>query len=304
MSATNASGTSAWTNVRSFTIAPLPDIPTLSSPADGFSSTSSPLLVWNPAANATSYNLQVVVSGISWDSSLINQTGLTGTSYQTNLSPNTYYWWVSATNASGTSAWSEVRRFTTRLALTVANPFSIPILTNAFPVFKHSLTNPPLFAGNMGTLVFTASSSNPAICTVSILESDTLIVTGLWSGEVTVIVVAIDVDGTTASYTVPVQLTTAVEGEENIPREFSLSQNYPNPFNPTTSIKYTVVSSVYVTLTVYDVLGREVAVLVDGEKLPGTYEVEFNASNLPSGVYLYRLQTGNFVETKRMLLLK
>ena len=92
---------------------------------------------------------------------------------------------------------------------------------------------------------------------------------------------------------------------------FSLGQNYPNPFNPTTSIKYTVgvVSSQSpvassTRLVVYDLLGREVAVLVDERKEPGYYTVQFNAANLASGIYLYRLTAGGFVETKRLTLLR
>ena len=92
--------------------------------------------------------------------------------------------------------------------------------------------------------------------------------------------------------------------EENVPEEFSLYQNYPNPFNPETKIKYTMPSSSIVTLKVYDVLGNEITTLVNKEKQPGIYEVEFNASNFSSGIYIYRLQTGSFIETKKMMLLK
>ncbi len=98
--------------------------------------------------------------------------------------------------------------------------------------------------------------------------------------------------------------TAVTEPEPSAPREFSLSQNYPNPFNPTTSIQYSVASSRYVRLVVFDLLGREVAVLVKEMKPTGEYEVEFNASALPSGTYFYRLQSGSFVETKKMNLLK
>jgi hypothetical protein len=89
-----------------------------------------------------------------------------------------------------------------------------------------------------------------------------------------------------------------------MPDRFSLSQNYPNPFNPSTRIAFSIAKTTRVELRVLDVLGRNVALLVDGEKQPGSYEVEWRAGSLPSGVYLYRLQAGEFVETKRMLLLK
>ena len=88
------------------------------------------------------------------------------------------------------------------------------------------------------------------------------------------------------------------------PFKFALDQNFPNPFNPGTSIQYAVSSRQYVTLKVYDILGNEVATLVNKEKPPGKYEIEFDASSLPSGIYFYQLKAGSFVETRKMILLK
>lgn len=102
--------------------------------------------------------------------------------------------------------------------------------------------------------------------------------------------------------------TQEVVGETTVnlilPAEFSLEQNYPNPFNPSTSISFSILTSEFVSLKVFDVLGREVATLVNEEKPTGRYKVDFNAANLPSGVYLYKLQAGNFAETKKLMLLK
>jgi len=89
-----------------------------------------------------------------------------------------------------------------------------------------------------------------------------------------------------------------------LPTEYKLEQNYPNPFNPSTKIRYQVSSITAVSLKVYDILGNEIATLVNEKKEPGYYEVEFNASQFASGVYIYRLQTGNFVSTKKMMVLK
>ena len=85
---------------------------------------------------------------------------------------------------------------------------------------------------------------------------------------------------------------------------FKLSQNYPNPFNPSTNLSFVISSSSFVTLKVYDVLGNEVATLVNEEKSPGSYKVNFNAQNLSSGVYYYRLESGSYSVTRKMLLLK
>ena len=99
-------------------------------------------------------------------------------------------------------------------------------------------------------------------------------------------------------------IVTGVEEETTLPTEFALKQNFPNPFNPTTTIKYSIPKLSFVTIKIYDVLGSEVATLVNEEKPVGTYELTWNAENLPSGVYFYQLRAGTFVETKKMLLLK
>ncbi len=85
---------------------------------------------------------------------------------------------------------------------------------------------------------------------------------------------------------------------------YNLSQNYPNPFNPTTTIKYQIAETGYVTLKVYNILGQEVATLVKEEKQPGSYYAYFNGSNYSSGIYFYKINAGNFVSTKKMILLK
>ena len=89
-----------------------------------------------------------------------------------------------------------------------------------------------------------------------------------------------------------------------IPDQFYLGQNYPNPFNPSTSIQYAISSEQFVSLKVYDVLGNEIATLVNEEKPVGNYKIVFNGNNLSSGVYFYRIQTGNFTDTKKFVLMK
>jgi hypothetical protein len=92
--------------------------------------------------------------------------------------------------------------------------------------------------------------------------------------------------------------------ETGIPYKFELSQNYPNPFNPTTKIKIDVPKNEFITIKVYDLLGREIATLVNQKLKPGTYEVDWNGSNYTSGVYFYKLETEEFTNTKKMVLLK
>ena len=99
-------------------------------------------------------------------------------------------------------------------------------------------------------------------------------------------------------------LIVPVEVEVSTPLEFLLEQNYPNPFNPVTVIKYSIPEVSNVTLKLYNLLGEEVATLVNEEKVAGYHKLEFNAINLPSGVYFYQLRAGKYIETKKMLLLK
>ena len=99
-------------------------------------------------------------------------------------------------------------------------------------------------------------------------------------------------------------VTSVREISSEIPSSYSLTQNYPNPFNPTTTIEFSVTETEHVTLKVYDVLGREVALLVKDTYAPGTYRLTFEASQLASGIYVYTLTAGEFVSTKKMSLVK
>jgi len=101
-------------------------------------------------------------------------------------------------------------------------------------------------------------------------------------------------------YTIP----TSSEDEAVTVTKFELEQNYPNPFNPATSIQYAIGSKQFVSIKVYDLLGNEVAKLVSEEKPAGSYKIDFDASNLSSGIYYYRIVTGSFTDTKKMILLK
>ena len=101
-----------------------------------------------------------------------------------------------------------------------------------------------------------------------------------------------------------VQWTTEVAGAPITPRSFALYQNYPNPFNPATTLRFAIADYRFVSLMIFDVLGREVALAVNERKSPGIYEVRFDASGLSSGVYFYRLEAGRFIETKKMVVIK
>ncbi|MCO6446309.1 MAG: T9SS type A sorting domain-containing protein [Ignavibacterium album] len=100
------------------------------------------------------------------------------------------------------------------------------------------------------------------------------------------------------------EYSNTIEVEISIPTRFSLNQNFPNPFNPVTSIQYAIANKQFVTLKVYDILGKEIATLVNENKEAGNYSVDFNAAELPSGVYIYQLSTADFTQIKKMILTK
>jgi hypothetical protein len=100
------------------------------------------------------------------------------------------------------------------------------------------------------------------------------------------------------------EYSNTIEVEVSIPTRFSLNQNFPNPFNSVTSIQYAIANKQFVTLKVYDILGKEIATLVNENKEAGNYSVDFNAAELPSGVYIYQLSTAGFTQIKKMILTK
>jgi N-acetylneuraminic acid mutarotase len=154
---------------------------------------------------------------------------------------------------------------------------------------------------------------NPASNTWESRANLTTPVLGAYLGSVQVgtqtrkLIVASGYNGSSALTNTQVY-TETLEGIKNIssevPDNYSLGQNYPNPFNPSTKITFDLKSKGFVTLTVYNILGKEVSTLVNEYKNAGSYSVDFNASSFASGVYFYRIQTGDFTDTKKMMLIK
>jgi hypothetical protein len=105
-------------------------------------------------------------------------------------------------------------------------------------------------------------------------------------------------------FRVATPLAIGIQQISSVVEEFNLSQNYPNPFNPSTKINFSIPKSEYVSLRIYDLLGREVKVLVNGDLTVGEYEVNFDAKGLASGIYYYSLRAGDFVNVKKMVLVK
>jgi plastocyanin len=110
--------------------------------------------------------------------------------------------------------------------------------------------------------------------------------------------------GSGMSGVVIVQNPVSVDDDDLVVDEFELLQNYPNPFNPSTNIEFRISDRGFVSLKVYNILGGEIATLVNEEKERGVYDITFDATGLSSGMYLYKLQAGNFVETRKMIMMK
>ncbi len=182
-------------------------------------------------------------------------------------------------------------------------------LNRTNPEYRRCLTNPALFAGARGKISYSVTSSNPIVASADIVGGDTLLVR---LGYATTGFTTIEVKGTdtydgsslTARTTVNWIWPMPNVERELFPTEYVLSQNYPNPFNPTTTIEFTLPSEQFVRLSIFNLLGREIAGLMEETLAPGFYKTEWNATNQPSGIYFYRLQAGAFVETKKLILMR
>ena len=312
VNAINVSGTSLWSTAWQFTtIVAEPAAPTLSSPADNASGIStSPTLVWDASSRANSYQVQVSTQS-DFSSFEVDQSGLTAPSFQlTGLSNSTsHYWRVRATNAGGTSPWSTVWQFATLLAGPAAPVLSAPA-DNATDI---SMTPTLVWNTSGGATSYEVQvSTQQNFATVEVdqngISATSLQATGLSNSTTHYWRVRATNAGGTSPWSAVWQFTTepvsSVETGKEIPSDFRLGQNYPNPFNPTTNISFDLPKAEYVILKVYSLLGKEIATLVSGNFPAGRHIATFDASGQASGVYLYKLQSSSFVQTKKMLLVR
>jgi hypothetical protein len=309
--AVNAAGT-AYGGDSTFTtlIAP-PLSPLLFSPANHAVNQATALtLRWLPALTAESYHLQVGTDSMFTSGIVVNDTALTGTlSAVTGLGHDTkYYWRVAARNVGGMSDWSERWDFTTIVPLPnqveLVAPSTASIVAADSVLCQWKKASPKVIRYRFEL----ASDSLFANIIIDSLQADTTIlihsllnIRSYWWR-----VRAENAAGSgpfSEGWTFRVVITD-VDMAGGIPTEFMVNQNYPNPFNPSTTIRYGTPVETRVTLKVYNTIGQEVLTLVDETKSPGYYRITFNATHLPSGMYIYRVQMGDFTVSKRMLLVK
>ncbi|MGA7720281.1 MAG: FlgD immunoglobulin-like domain containing protein [Ignavibacteriaceae bacterium] len=265
-----------------------------------------------PASN-TSDN--IVISGISSFNYILNSPLLT--------SGTAYHWRVQLISGVSSSAWSDANvnggaLFTTN---SVSESITMPvigapdhaILSSASPSLSWYVPTKPASDQSYSIELSTNKNMlNPTVYTN--LSSYTKAVSGLTAGTYYWCVRASNANGKYSNYskiaTFTIKSITAVTNKNNsVPKEFAVSQNYPNPFNPSTVINYALPKSSLVTIKIYNILGQEVKTLINGQRQPGYYTVQWNGDNnsgrtVASGMYIYRVEAGQYVKTMKMMLLK
>lgn len=286
-----------------------PAPPVLAYPANGTQNLPPSFSVgWIAAADAGGYHLQVSSDSSFSGGLLVNDSTLVDTfRVITNaLGQTTYYWRVRSLSAGGRSGFTAPFSFRTG--------FPIPPVLLSPPNYA---TNVPLNAQVVWRTAPGATSYRVQVATdfgMTQLLKDTagVVDTSVSLPPLTLATVYFwRVNATNALGTSPWTdiwrfrtVLTSVEQLSEAPTEFALRQNFPNPFNPTTTIVFTIPERTAASLRVYDLLGREIAVLVDDVVQPGVYRVTFDASSYASGVYFYRLVAGGFVQTRKMQFIK
>lgn len=311
----NDLGASAFSPVDTFTIVTPPGRPTLSTPANSAQNviTDSVVFTWTKVTGAANYDLK-----LSTINTTNTYTALTDTSLKVrSLAKLTNYTWaVEANNIGGTSYFTANNSFTTVIAAPAAPAVLLPASSatgvNRLSRFTWTPTaNATKYRLQVATdnaftqIVADTVGYDTAIVLSTPLASNTAY---FWQMN------AQNIGGASAYSTARLFTTGTVlsvaKSTTNVPTEFALMQNYPNPFNPSTTIQYSIPKTAYVTLKVYDVLGRLVTTLVDGVKEASFYQVQWNASAVSSGVYFYRVdarsQDGskNFTSVKKLILMK
>ena len=304
--ASNANGTSTNSNIITVDTGVL-DAP-LARSATNITTTSFTAR-WNSSATATTYLLDV--STASDFSTFVTDydgkdVGNVTSCNVTSLSGSTiYYYRVRASNSGGTSANSNTITVTTLLAAPVAIA-ATNITTSGFTANWNASTGATNYWVDVSTTDdfsnVLASYNNKSVGNVT-----THIIISLTPNTTYYFRVCASNSSSTSPYSNTITVTTNVTGVDdllNLPTRFDLSQNYPNPFNPTTTIKYQIPEETFVGIKVYNLLGSEVTTLVNEMRTVGTYEVKFNASQLTSGIYIYKIQAGQFSQMKKMVLVK
>ncbi|MGE5499675.1 MAG: family 10 glycosylhydrolase [Syntrophothermus sp.] len=290
-------------------------MPLLAMPANNaVNQKDTTVLRWNYADNASGYTLQVASEPDFNSASMkLYKTGLTDTSYVLTIlsGQSKYYWRVMATNIAGSSEFTQPSSFTTGfpVAVQLASPAHTTQDVQLSPLFSW-LKTPSVVSYRFQ--LSSGSSMMPLLLDSAGIKDTSLLLSNLTASKIYYWRVSASNQYGTGNWspTWGFRTTggTAVEDEKQVVAAYSLQQNYPNPFNPSTRINYSLMQDGYVKLSVYNVLGKEVAVLADGPQTAGNHSVVFNFGNygneIPSGIYFYTIRSGSFVSTRKMMILK
>ncbi len=310
---TNTSNWSAWQTFSTVSNAPVAVVPVASWPKGGATVyTNSQLLSWyvNSAGTGLKYDLRY--SNNADMSASIVISNLTSTSYTLNglIAGTPYYWQVRSYDGIVYSNYSSVAAFVTAANNQPVMPIAgspiegVQLSTNA-PVLSWFIPT----SGNIESYEI-QYSTNPEMNNAATVNSITTnaVINNLSNNTYYWRVRSKTTDGNYSSYSTTAKFIandiTGVENENNLPSEFSLSQNYPNPFNPTTTIEFSIPTNGIYTLEVFNILGQKVATLLNGNLEQGNHKAIFNATNLSTGIYMYRLSGNNLNITKKMMILK
>lgn len=257
-------------------------------------------LAWNKAKDASQYILKVANDQAITDVFETATTSDTSKLLTDLYVGQRYYWRVQATNNAGSSPWSNVSTFST-----LAGPTNLSLQRTA--ANEITLTWTVSTASVDGYVVERKSSTDSSFAVIDSLTGNvsTVIDNTVQNGKSYTYRVKAFAQGIESDYTSEATLSvTGIVSKGGTPTEYSISQNYPNPFNPSAKIKFALTKTALTSIVVYDILGREIRTLVNKELGSGYYEVNFDASNLSSGIYFYRIQSGAFTQTKKMILMK
>lgn len=319
VSSSNSNGTGLWSATSNFTTYSLPAAPLLFTPENG--STGVQLVVlfnWNDVPNSIRYRIRASADS-TFTSNILDDSTITISQYTT--SPTTfvhntkYYWKVNAINNAGNGEWSETWNFTTAQGILP----SAPILISPALGSSNIILTPQLLWENV-------SGANTYRVQISVDLNFNTIIFDQPNLNQTQIIVPPPILGYNTLYFWRVNAKNAIgEGSwsqiwnfrtrlqtginlisDLIPEKYNLFSNYPNPFNPSTKIKFDLPKSGFTSISIFDISGREITGLINENLNAGSYEVEFSADkfNLSSGIYFYKIESGGFVETKRMVLIK
>ena len=285
------------------------DLENRSTTTDGY---ISGILLWYNSDALIAYNT-VTLSGTSADpagsDALALAEAITNATIRNNILVNTYHI-TNATGGGSTALWWAQGM---SMASDHNDLFVDTTFTNSALVYQWNVGGYRTLSQWQGTGYDAYSLSVLPVFAAPFLHLDSTssISRQLDGRGIPIAGITTDFDGQLRSGSSPdigadeTDFTVGVEAHhEGVPLAFALEQNYPNPFNPTTVVSYQLSVASNVKLVVFDILGREVAVLVNEKKAPGSYDVKFDASALASGVYLYRLTAGSFVQTRKMLVVK